>query len=200
MIGILLKSMAKSLTRKASADALHARSYVSFPSFRRKGQDERGVRMLSFYKRGGVNPPRAKPFPGRRAGRLWDEAMDGRLMAYGFEGKYSGLLGHSHRDCAAFFRPDCRSGRGRREKRQHFAQKAAVLFSESAAAFCGFMGRFSGKVGLLPQSRASSIRRTSSAVGRIRRMVPSLSKRICPPAVPVRRTSMLSSKGGACQK
>lgn len=94
-----------------------------------------------------------------------------------------------------------------REKWLGKAGKAAALRRKSAAAFfrkcCRFL-RIHGSVfreaRLLPQGRASGIRRTSSAVGRVLRMVPSLSERICPPAVPVRRTPMLSSKGGACQK
>lgn len=88
------------------------------------------------------------------------------------------------------------------------AGKAAALRRKSAAAFfqevlplsAGSWIGFPGKHACYPQGRASGIRRTSSAVGRVLRMVPSLSERICPPAVPVRRTSMLSSKGGACQK
>ena len=89
--------------------------------------------MLSFYKRGGVNPPHAEPFPGRRAGKLWGEAMDGRLIPDGFEGKYSGLSGHFHEDCAAFFRPDCRN-------RQRFPAKVLPLSGERLIPCHGLSG------------------------------------------------------------
>ena len=56
--------------------------------------------------------------------------MDGRLMTYGFEGKYSCLSGHSHEDCAAFFRPECR-------KRRRFRGKGLAGYACAASATTG---------------------------------------------------------------